>query len=184
MPPSLISCYLRACRVADSMRRLLLFLVIAAFVPARAQSESVRRLFDIPAGDAAVTLRQYTEQSGEQVVYVVPRVRGIVTQALKGEFTSREAIRHMVANTALVVVQDEKTRALLVQRRSSPPADQRPNDSPPINGAEQPHTVKKTPKSLARFLPALIAALTTAEGVSQTAPPPTDAETAIKMNAF
>lgn len=165
------------------MRRLLLLLVIAAFVPARAQSESVRRLFDIPAGDAAVTLRQYTEQSGEQVVYVVPRVRGIVTKAVKGEFTSREAIRHMVANTTLIVVQDEKTRALLVQRR--PPSDKHPsNDSPPINGAEQPHAVKKSPKSLARLLPALIVAFTAAEGVSQTAPPPADAETAIKMNAF
>jgi outer membrane receptor protein involved in Fe transport len=167
------------------MRRLLLFLVLAAFLPLRAQSDTARRSFDIPAGDATVTLRHYTEQSGEQVVYIVPRVRGITTKAVKGEFTSLQAIEHMVANTTLTVVQDEKTRALMVHRRAGDPPGKRPRaDSPPITGAEEPHTVKKSPKTIARLFPALLAAFTAAEGTSQTTAPRPTTEDAVQMNAF
>lgn len=184
MPLTLFRCYLRVSRFADSMRRLLLLLVLAAFLPARAQTDTGMRPFNIPAGDAAATLRQFTEQSGEQVVYVVPRVRGVITKAVKGQFTARQAIDHMVANTALLVVQDEKTRALMIHRASEPPGQRPRADSPSISDEQQPHTVKKTQKSIARLFPALLAALTVAEGVGQTSPPPAGAEDAIKMNAF
>ena len=130
MIPTLTPCLLRVCRSANPLRRLLFLLVLAAFVAAaRAAETGIKRRYDLPAGDAAATLRNYAEQSGEEVVYIVPRVRGVQTNAVKGEFTARDAIDRMIANTALVVLRDEKTGALTVNRAPvrevSPPAPEK-----------------------------------------------------------
>ncbi|HEY9155619.1 MAG TPA: hypothetical protein VIM69_10845, partial [Opitutaceae bacterium] len=44
-------------------------------------ADTATKKFDIPKGDAAVTLRLFVEQSGEQVVFLVDRVRGVTTNA-------------------------------------------------------------------------------------------------------
>ena len=77
-----------------------------------------RRTFDVPAGDAAVTLKQAAKQGGVEIVFPAATVRGVQTASVKGEFTAREAINLMLANTELVLVQDEKTGALTVNRIS------------------------------------------------------------------
>jgi hypothetical protein len=71
--------------------------------------------FDIAAGDADLTLRKFAEQSGAQVIYFVDQVRGIPTQAIRGEFSAAEAVRRMLVRTPLTVVQDGKTGAFLVR---------------------------------------------------------------------
>ncbi|MBI4662434.1 MAG: TonB-dependent receptor [Verrucomicrobia bacterium] len=125
---------LRVSRSLDALRRLVMLLVLAALVPAaRAAAPTAKRSYDIASGDAATTLRQFVEQSGEQVIYVVPKVRGVKTNPVKGELTAREALARMVADTDLGVVEDEKTGALMVNRTASPnrpdthsPADPKP----------------------------------------------------------
>ena len=82
-------------------------------------AEVPRKKFDIPKGDAAVTLRLFVDQSGEQVVFLVDRVRGVTTNAVVGEFTPRSALEQMLAETELSVYQDEKTNALTVNRNSA-----------------------------------------------------------------
>ena len=77
---------------------------------------SARRNFALPAGNATTTLKQFVEQSGEQVVYLVNTVRGVTTEAVAGEMTPREALDRMLVGTVLVVVQDAKTGALSVSR--------------------------------------------------------------------
>jgi iron complex outermembrane receptor protein len=87
-------------------------------------ADTAKKSFDLAAGDAAQTLKAYTQQSGVQIVYPVDQVRGVQTQAVKGEFAAREALDAMLTRTGLVAVQDERTGALAV-RRDAGPNDQR-----------------------------------------------------------
>lgn len=90
-----------------------------------------KRTFNLPEGDAAVTLRQFAKQAGEQIVYPIDLVRGVKTHAVRGSFTARTALDRMVAETGLVVTQDERTGALTVGRpaRAHPPAPAPPKKS-------------------------------------------------------
>jgi outer membrane receptor protein involved in Fe transport len=137
---------LRVCRSVDALRRVVLLLVLAALVPALSAGAAVaRRSYDIPAGDADHTLRQFVEQSGEQLIYVVPRVRGVKTNPVKGKFTAREVLQLMVARTTLVVVEDAKTGALTINRAESkgPPATGESPQSSPSNSAKPPGSTSR-----------------------------------------
>lgn len=87
--------------------------LLAVSVPGLAQ---VERTFDIPAGDAAATLKQFSTQSGEQLLYTPADVAAVKTLPVKGAFTSRAALERMVAGTDLVVAQDRSTGALALRR--------------------------------------------------------------------
>jgi iron complex outermembrane receptor protein len=123
------------CRLADALHRLTILLVLVAFVPAprsaAAGAERGRQTYDIASGDAAKTLAKFVRQSGEQVVFVVPKVRGVTTNAVKGEYTGREALERMLDRTALHVVEDEKTGALLVNRTAANGGKPTLTESPP-----------------------------------------------------
>lgn len=90
-------------------------LALGAVFTVAAESASPVR-FDVPAGEASATLKQFSEQSGQTVVYLVDTVRGVKTGAVKGQFTARDALNRMLAGTELVLVQDEKSGALTVNR--------------------------------------------------------------------
>lgn len=80
--------------------------------------EGAKKSYSLPAGDAAATLKQFVEQSGEQIVYVVDSVRGVQTKAVSGQFSAREALDQMLAGTSLVAVKDNGSAALTVRRES------------------------------------------------------------------
>ncbi len=82
-------------------------------------AEPARKNYDVPAGDAATTLRTFTQQSGEQIFYPTDAVRGVQTRAVSGELSSRAALEQMLEGTDLVVVQDSATGALAVQTREA-----------------------------------------------------------------
>ncbi len=132
----------------SSLRHLLRLLVGLAFVvcaaarpgtaataestgtPAR-EKETTKR-FDISAGDAFTTLRQFAVQSGEQLIYQADSLEGVRTDAVRGRYTSREALGRMLVRTTLAVTQDARTGTLAITRiprsggrpdRSSAPAD-------------------------------------------------------------
>ncbi|MBC7367019.1 MAG: TonB-dependent receptor [Undibacterium sp.] len=91
--------------------------------------ESARKHYDIPRGDAVGTLKRFADESGRQVVFLVDAVRGITTNAVGGDYTVREALRRLVADTGLVVVEDERSGALMVNRTASaapPPSNPNP----------------------------------------------------------
>ena len=94
--------------------------------------ESGARLFEVPAGSAAKTLRVFAEQSGQQVVFMEDSVKDENTNEIKGKFIPRKALDQMLAGTNLVAEQD-KSDALAV-RRVPPPA--RP--SPPAEAEKKP----------------------------------------------
>jgi len=93
-------------------------------------AEALRKSFKLSAADATTTLKTFSVQSGEQIVYPVEQVRGVRTNAVSGEFTPREALEKMLADTVLTVVSDEKTGALSVKRDSDPNAEGRPANGP------------------------------------------------------
>jgi|GEM_PF-457367 len=97
-------------------------LIIGLFVcPLLRAADATKKVYDIPRGDAATTLKQFVEQSGEQVVFLVEKVRGVTTNAVHGEYVARAALDQMLDGTALYALQDDKTSALVVNRSASQP---------------------------------------------------------------
>lgn len=93
-----------------------------------AGSDPPKRPFDLARGDAAVTLRQFSRQSGEHLIFPVEAVRGVQTNPVTGRFAPREALDLLLHNTGLVAVRDEKTGAMAVRRHTPAAA---PRASPP-----------------------------------------------------
>lgn len=85
-----------------------------------AAAESGTKEFDVPAGAAPTTLLIFSDQSGQQVVFMADSVRDEKTNAIKGQFMPREALERMLTGTQLAVVQDGA--AALAVRRLPPPA--------------------------------------------------------------
>ena len=112
-------------------RLALLALLGLAGAAAMRGAEPERKVYQLPAGDAAATLRHFSEQSGEQIVYPVDRVRGVQTNAVDGPFTARAALEQMLAGTELRIVDDPQTGALAVRRALPAPVPPRPAAPPP-----------------------------------------------------
>ncbi len=107
-------------RVVIAGRWVALALGLLLAVAAQAATEPVKITFNIPAGDAEVTLRQFVDQSGEEVIYWTDRVRGVPTNAVLGAMTAHEALEKMLADTSLGLVKDETSGALAINPRAVP----------------------------------------------------------------
>ncbi len=137
------------------LRRAAAALLFAAAFLGPLAAATVRKPYDIPAGDAAATLRQFIQQSGEQVVFLVNKVRGVTTHAVAGEFEARAALDRMLAGTELYAIQDEQTHAFVINRGAppkppppappSPPRSPRANAPPPANAAHPTDDVVRLP---------------------------------------
>jgi iron complex outermembrane receptor protein len=103
----------RLLAILPGLRRCLLALGLLLAPPAAFAADKPAA-FNVPAGDAAVTLKQFAEQSGQAVVYMVDAVRGVKTNAVKGSLAPREALEQLLAGSNLHAVADEKTGALSV----------------------------------------------------------------------
>jgi hypothetical protein len=97
---------------------------------------AAKRNYAVPAGDATKTLKLFSEQSGEQIVYPVDQVRGVKTNPVVGEFTAREALDAMLARSGLIAVQDEVSGALAVKKDTKPKSPR--SASPPRRAAMAP----------------------------------------------
>lgn len=93
---------LPARRTASWLVRVLL--VCTFLVPGLRLSaaDEARRTYDLAAGDAAVTLKSFADQSGREIVYPADLVRGTQTNAVKGKLTAKEALDRMLSGTPLV----------------------------------------------------------------------------------
>ncbi len=102
-----------------ALRRLFALLSLSVLTGFSAEG---KKSFDVPAGDAVATLKQAAQQGGVQIMFPAATVQGVKTNAVKGEFAPREVLDRMLDKTGLVIVQEEKTGALSVQRAPSPNA--------------------------------------------------------------
>ncbi|QYM79630.1 STN domain-containing protein [Horticoccus luteus] len=87
-----------------------------------APEEEARHHFDIPAGAAETTLRKFSKQAGEDVVFPKDLVRDVRTAAVRGDFEAQEALERMTQGTPLVVSRRSPKAALVLARRADSPA--------------------------------------------------------------
>lgn len=110
------------------LARLCLGLFALALAGA-AHAADAPRTFDVPAGDAADTLKLAARQAGLEIVFFAETVRGLRTPPLRGDFAPREALDRLIAGTPLQVHLDD-TDILTISRRPSPEAPPFPSRSP------------------------------------------------------
>src|SRR6266850_2190575 len=77
----------------------LLALVLPVSLPARAAPRL--QTFHIEAGDATLTLNEFSRQSSLQLLFDYNIVRGRRTHAISGEYEASAALRQMLADTGL-----------------------------------------------------------------------------------
>ena len=115
--------------------------VLAWLAPNASVADAALKSFDIPRGDAAVTLKQFASQAGVQLLYTMEAVRGVISHPVAGKIIPREALTRMFAGTDLTVVQDANNGALSLVKtvRSKRPKDgaghTRRSSQPSCNGA-------------------------------------------------
>lgn len=111
-----------------------LFALGLLLAPAAA-AEAVKKDFNLPAGEAVATLKQFIAQSAEQLLYAPDDVAGLQTKPVQGKMTAREALEAMVAGSGLKVVQEDDTGALALKGSSNP------NVSGAAQAGDRPETI-------------------------------------------
>jgi hypothetical protein len=71
--------------------------------------------FEVPAGDALRTLKEFAAQAGREIVFAPGGLDGVKTNAVSGDHTPREALGLMLAGTGLVAKVDPGTGAVAVR---------------------------------------------------------------------
>lgn len=128
------------CRRSALCRFASLGLLIAVLgLPIARAADNQPRNFDIPAGDAHSTLKQFAAEADREIVFPVALAQGIKTEAVKGLMTPKQALSAMLAGTGLVASFDEATGAIAITRANGDPEGQgvapgRTGNSPPPQG--------------------------------------------------
>ena len=91
-------------------------------------AEIIRYQFDIPAGEAGVTLNLLAQQSKTPLLFPYDDVRHITTNAVTGDFTLDEAIALLLMDTGLHGVVDE--RGVLIVSNGASDTDNIIGDDP------------------------------------------------------
>ena len=120
-------------------------IIVLCFWNVPAWSAGPNVIINIPAGDAAQTLRQFNFQTGMELLYLFERVEGIHTQAVSGTFEASEALDLMLAGTGLEY-HFETDIAAWVHPRSE-------HDVRQAGSAEPPNAIAGTPNSRPQIVP-------------------------------
>lgn len=110
--------------------RILLFL---AFSASLAAAPAGTKHFDVPASDAESALKAFSAQAGVEIIFTAEATRNVRTNAVRGDFTPREAIDRMLSGTPLAISENSRTGALKIRRVDDP------NESGAIRG-DRPRT--------------------------------------------
>ncbi len=113
-------------------------LLACFFAAGLAAAESVKRAFDIPADVAEKSLKTFAAQAGVEVLFGTATTSKIQTNAIKGNYATREAMARLIAGTSLVAAEDEKTGALTISRDADAVRRTPPSPTPPAKDATPP----------------------------------------------
>ncbi len=91
------------------------FFLLLVLGACRLFADETPQLFDVPAGKAERTLARFSRQSSQSAVFPTDLVRGVHTNAIKGEYTPFAALTAMLQGTTLQPVKDDETGALLIK---------------------------------------------------------------------
>lgn len=86
---------------------------------APAGAASARKTFDLPAGPASESVKRFIAQSEVQLLFAADELAGVRTNALKGEYSVREAIDRLLEGTPLVAVQTPNG-SIAIKRAAGP----------------------------------------------------------------
>ena len=117
----------RAGLVIAALPAIVCTAAVAAAQPAR-QVEAARE-FNIPAGDAAATLRQLSAQAGVELLYSTEAVAGVQTRTVRGRLSPLEALAQLLRDTPLQAQRHPATGGFAIVRPKG--ADRRPTAPPP-----------------------------------------------------
>ena len=112
--------------IAVVWRRLACVFTVALYtVTPGFAADAPKKLFNIPAGDAAVTLKQFGEQSGSSIMFASDRVEGVTTKRIVGRITVLAGLDQLLAGTPLVAVPTKEPGAYAIKRAGADPNAQR-----------------------------------------------------------
>jgi len=143
--------------------------------------------FDLPAGDAAETFKQFSIQAKREILFPVAAVTGVITNAVQGPLSVRDALSQMTSNTGLSVVEDAQSGAIVIFFASpAKPHGSAPIQAMPAKAISKPDSTKpmkrKTPMAV------LSALLTILNAPAQTAPttnrPSDTSNEIVKLESF
>lgn len=152
--------------------------VAAAVAPLGAATAEAKRSFDLPRGDAATTLRQFAASAGRSLVFATDKVRGETTNAVRGDFTPREALERMLAGSALAADEDAASGALVVSRKRTAEAAPRTGEVGPVSDPQpKPKTnpVTSKPRTLLAVVAGWLAASNAVDAQTPSAAPKEEA---------
>ena len=113
-------------RASAAWRRLAGVCTVALYtVTPGFAADAPKKLFNIPAGDAAVTLKQFGEQSGSSIMFASDRVEGVTTKKIVGRIAVQAALDQLLAGTPLVAVPTKEPGAYAIKRAGADPNAQR-----------------------------------------------------------
>lgn len=98
-----------------------------------ADDASARKRFDLPRTDAEKALREFSTQSGVQVLFSTDAATGVRTNEVKGEYTPREALGLLLQGTALTF--SERNGTWMIARK---PRVETPDRAKNAQGRRQP----------------------------------------------
>ncbi len=102
------------------LRRALALVCSALFVALTAQAAESTRTYDVPAGEAGLTLKQFATQAQREIVFSPDNVAGLKTNPVQGDLAPSAALDLMLADTGLAATQDLKTGAFAVRKSALP----------------------------------------------------------------
>lgn len=76
-------------------------LAMTGTVHAQSAPRSAARAYDIPAGDLATALNQFSNQSGLQVLFDTALVQGRTAPAVRGTMDAHQALQHLLQGSSL-----------------------------------------------------------------------------------
>lgn len=86
-----------------------------------AAAPDARKDFNVPAGEAVTTLKQFSAQAGRPVIFPEAAVAGETTRAVSGSLAPGEALARMLDGTQLTFVRDEPTGSFAIRIAANPP---------------------------------------------------------------
>ncbi len=110
--------------VAATLLSKLAWLPIGAQANLEAGSETETRFyFEIPSSLAEVALERYSDSVRRPIIYLLDDIKGIQLNEVVGLMTPEEAIRKLVDNTELILVEDAVLNTWVVKLRNSATPD-------------------------------------------------------------
>jgi len=158
------------------------------------QAEEAKQVYNLPAGEAAVVLRQFSDLTGREILFAAGAVRGLHTSAVQGAFTVREAMDRLLAGTPLHAKEDSKTGAFAIvgdaYGRTVLTPEQPPKEAVREDLSQQPQPPNNTKvsinkkKRLSSWLAALVAVSSSVSAQTPATPAPAADEEVITLPSF